>query len=834
MRAIKALRRCYLHGVGRRGPALFGLLCVVGCGGGGPPAADGGDVRADAPPEGCELPLLDDGRVSLDGLWSARLGRRAPGAPYGAFDDLGEVAVPGWLFPFPRFPDRDEDARLVLTRRLEWPGAWACSGGPASGYRALLEFDGADYLAVVRLDGRELGRHAGYFGRFEVELPWGASGELEVELEDSVRDVVRRGGVEAFEHATLQGVDTGGWGVNPMGLSGAVRLRLVRDLYLRNAYAAVADRREGQTTVRIGLATRSFGEAGRVSARVRLEDAGGEVRLERDVDVEVDERGEAFTELRVEGLDDAPLGSARAGEVTVELLGDGRLADVRSVPFVHRRVALEGASLVVDGRPHFARGAAVHHHYRLLPFDREYAAGTYVAADTALERRYADSLRDAAGVGVRWVRPGHLVPDSAFHRAVRDAGMLLYQDFPLHWNTDYAALPAAEIRRQAREFLWRVAAEPAVAVVALHNEAEIHESSAADLAATQALVDELLALSAQVAPHLVAIGNSGGRATAQFPGNPSYPIDDDIDDVHSYFGSWWQPETGWDAIGDRVAGLLAGSSRPVLWSEMGNGWTRHYVYLSALEAELEPAAPVELVALRRSLEEWLIAPDGTALTLRQFYALVYCRQVLSAPPSDLEACVREQSGARTDPELIAFARRYFLGDRAAVEGDPDDPVEAGVLVAAHWLAAQIFESRWRWSQRAGFLGVIAWERGENGYPHRAPGDDGGGLLSEAAVRRSREILAAANAPIATSLRATDDGVEVRLVNDGEAADVALSLSAAGGAAWTGAVTVAARSGSAVTIPGPALAGAEGRVLTLAASVAGEPVSEARLRYPAAP
>lgn len=799
---------------GGRVGLVVGALVAWGCGQG---AADAGppDAADGRPVSGCAEAIRT---VDLSGTWRARVRLRRPASDWGDETALGDVWVPGWYFPFPRFPTEDLDAELVYERPLAWPAAWTCD--PTEGWRALVEFDSADHRAVVRLDDAPLGEHVGYLERFAVPLPWLASGTLAVSLTDGVRDVDARGGIERYPHTTLQGVDTGGWGVNPVGLPGEVRLRLVRGAYLRAVYAAVVDQDEGETRLRVGMAVEAFAEAP-LRARIRVVEPDGGEWAQHEAPLALED-GEAFVEVGVPALPRAGVGAPPPEHrVEVMLLVGDAVADARDAPLVNRQVALVGASLQVNGQDHFARGAAPHHLYRALAVGTaDDTPGTYVALDDDLEAAYADRLREATQAGATWIRGGQFLPDAAFLRAARRLGLLVYQDFPLTWHTDLDALPPAEIQRQLRGFLWRVAAEPAVALVATHNETEFEETDADALARVQTLLRDLQARVARTTPHLLTVACSGCRSTARFPPAPEYPIDEPISDAHGYPGSWWQPHVGYRALGAAVERLAEGP-QPVFWSEMGNGWSLHFGYLVAVDDDLEPSAP-ELAAVRRQIEAWLRGPDDRPLTLRQFYAVVRCSQTLGR--ADLAVCAAEPIEGG-DAALIAWARDYYFADRWRVEGAPADPLVAGALISAHWLAAQIFESRWQWAQGAGLLGVIAWERPENAFPFRSAA----GRVPAAALDRARDILAAANAPVAASMAVVGDGLEVRLVNDGAAASVDLRLWAGDAEVWTGTHDLPARGGDTLRIapaPGGAL---DGRVLRLEVSVAGALVSEARLQ-----
>ncbi|GMV42536.1 MAG: hypothetical protein AMXMBFR64_42520 [Myxococcales bacterium] len=750
--------------------------------------------------------------VSLDGLWSATY-RQEEGVDY--FDSaephaLGSVAVPGWLLPYDRFPKAQLAGQVAYERDLTWPVEWACA--PPPGTQVIVELESADYQSVVLLDGVELGRHRGYIGSFSAPVPWGSPGRIEVLVQDFVHDVDHWGGMERFRHRTVQGADEGGWGVNPVGLPGSVRLRLVGPVSLPHLYAAPVSREGSATRVRVGLeAEGSYElEGAKVTADITLTaPSGGTLLTEsRQATLDGDGRARLLVEVVVEGLADVPVGGTEEATVEVTLRHEGRVSDVRTTPLVNRRVRLVGSSLEVNEERHFARGAATYHGLRLAPFSGPYAPMTYASVEELLPR-YAALLGEARAVGAQWLRPAHHVPDPAFLRAARAAGFLLYQDFPLHWNTSVGVGTKFDITREFTEFLWRVAAEPAVAIIAIHNEAEIGETNAAELAWCRSLIGSLMGVAQEIAPHLVVIGCSGCGGTAVFPPDPAWSLDEALADRHAYFGSWWQP---WDGYGDlpaRVEGLAEGPL-PVLWSELGNGWTKHFAYLAALEDTLEPASPPPLVALRAEIEGWLEAPNGTSLTLRQFYAALWCLRENGVSLPRVPACVAEVAPG-PDAELIAFAKAHFLGDRPAVEGDPKDPASVGALVAAHWLASQVFEARWQWAQGAGFLGVLSWERPENGYPFSTPAPE---RVPSAAVERSRAIVAAANAPVAAALRLVGGQVEARVVNDEGPRTLTLRLAAGDDVLWTQEVPVGRGAGVA-ELAGPSiLAGRAGQLLRL--------------------
>jgi hypothetical protein len=163
-----------------------------------------------------------------------------------------------------------------------------------------------------------------------------------------------------------------------------------------------------------------------------------------------------------------------------------------------------------------------------------------------------------------------------------------------------------------------------------------------------------------------------------------------------------------------------------------------------------------------------------------------------------------------------------MGDRPAVEGDPQDPVAAGALVAAHWLAAQIMESRWQWAKGEGMLGALSWERPENGYPFQGAA----GPVPEWAVERGRAIVAAANAPVTAWLSRTEGGLEARVVNDEAETELTFRLVTSDGVAWQETRIVSAQAGLALPVPPLALTKQEGSVVRLEVHRGDKQVAEA--------
>lgn len=161
--------------------------------------------------------------VSLDGPWrlTARINlgsgwRELPAR---------EVQVPGYAFPFNA--KQPAEAELIFERPLAVPPDLAR-------HRIVVELDSVDYFAAVELVDeqggvRPLGEHQGYCGRFAVDLGRAPTGSLRVRVRDRWE---RATALEQHPRATVQGIDPTGWGVNPMGILGSVRLRAVGNTHV--------------------------------------------------------------------------------------------------------------------------------------------------------------------------------------------------------------------------------------------------------------------------------------------------------------------------------------------------------------------------------------------------------------------------------------------------------------------------------------------------------------------------------------------------------------------------------------------------------------------------
>lgn len=824
---------------GRRGkllcpiiPALLMVATVFSCDS-SPPASDAG-MDADAGPDGGDPggwnpPPVDARLVTLDDPFELSVRSREGQGQWGAPVELGPVTVPGFYYlPF-HGENRALEYELTFRRAIQLPASWA--GAHSAGFHPLVEFESADYFCEAEIEDPQggtfpLGTHQGYIGRFGFEMGQLEAGTLVVRTRD-IRQSTEDVEVEEVARTTVQGIDPTGWGINVTGLIEPVHLRLVGPLYLRNAYVAALVPGD-PAMVRFGIEIVPW-ISGHFEARLDFEiQADGTTVASGSFDVSATAEAPGrpvavFHQADLVGLPIWQPGES-ALEANMRLIHQGTITDVRTVYLYNRRLTIESNRFRLGDRPVFLRGGGVYVTSRLLPVHPDATTEPYQADRTHLEgalRHLAESLVE---VHADLVRPAHHVPVRPFHQTMRAHGLLVYQDFPLHWNTDYEVLEQDEILRQLDEFLWRVAAEPAVVMVALHNEPEIHDTSG-ERTRTRDLIQAMIARTREMAPHLVVVGASGCRGTAVFPPDNDLPVPDDVVDAHSYLASHWQPFTGFDQIGEHAGRLAETDGRPATWSEMGGGWARHFDYLLSLDDAIIEDERTQ------ALEEWFQVA-GVQLTVRQAYALISCRHFDQVPDAQLADCIEAQAVETNDPLLVARAKDYYFKDRMEIlRPEVADPLRWRRRISASWLAAQLYESRLLHLTGGAMGCTVPWDNLlDLGFP--AAIDWLGQRITETAPD-TRAILAVACAHRTVYARSIQHGqpLPVAVLNDVEAFTGTVAVRVETTPILSREIDVAAHSAALVEVPWSALAGYTGRIVTIELQIGGSPVAKRRLLVP---
>ncbi len=386
--------------------------------------------------------------VDLNGVWRATpadddLRRDAIGVDV---DDSAwdEIVVPGHWRNHPSFAD--SDGPLLYRRAFTMPE-------PGTGRRRWITLDGIFYQADVWLDGAYLGDPEGYFvpHSFDVTALSGIGAEhvIAIEVACTARASPRgkRNITGIFQH--WDGLDRN-W--NPGGIwrpvhvydTGPVRIDrfrvLCRDADESRAHLLLNARLDSDRSQSVTIRTRVGGAVASESVR-RV--AGGL----NDVSWSLDIADPALWWPRA--LGDQPL-----TDVEIDVLVDGTLSDHRVRRTGLRVVAWNNWSCSVNGERLFLKGA------NLLP--------TRAAlADASVEElRHDVELAAEAGLDALRVH-GHIAPRPVYD-AADELGMLILQDFPLHWG--YARSVRGQAVEQARAAVDVLGHHPSIVQWNAHND----------------------------------------------------------------------------------------------------------------------------------------------------------------------------------------------------------------------------------------------------------------------------------------------------------------------------------------------------------------------------
>ncbi|NTW01365.1 MAG: glycoside hydrolase [Oscillochloris sp.] len=398
--------------------------------------------------------------------------------------------------------------------------------------RYWLRVNGAFYYSQAYLNGVDLGPREGYFAAYEHEIGGllQADNTLLIEI-DCPEERDKRGkrmitGVFSHWDCIDPQANPGGlWLPVELHQSGPARLSYARcltvtcderfaqirfDLEIHAAQAATA-------TLRFTFTPRTCaGETQIITQRRMLragkQEVGGLLKLH---------------EPRLWWTHD--LGRPDMYDVTVEVLLGDMVSDAQHFGFGVRRFELRGWEAHLNG-------------VRFLVKGNNYPPGDMRIA-TMTRARCDEDLRLARECFMNMLRIHAHIDHPSFYEAADEAGMLLWQDFPLQWLYDQQILP--EARRQVRAMTRLLGSHPSVAIWCMHNEAVLIEDTA----------DESLA--ARLRTYVTGFGFSWNRdvmdtqlkeiVEADDPtrpairssGEPDVPYLRKGTDGHAYFG-WYR------------------------------------------------------------------------------------------------------------------------------------------------------------------------------------------------------------------------------------------------------------------------------------------------------
>lgn len=323
--------------------------------------------------------------------------------------------------------------------------------------RYWLRLNGAFYYAQAYLNGVDLGLHEGYFAPQEHDVTAWLRDEnellVEVECPEERDKTGKRLITGVFSH--WDSMDTQ---LNPGGIWLPVELIATGPVRLREALLETASAGDDAAELRYRAALDS--DAARdVTLRFTFAPrnfAGAIQTLEQ-------RRALAAGASEIAGvlqLRDPQLwwphdmGHPSMYDVTVEVLAGGATSDSRRFGFGVRTFALHEWAPHINGVRFFAKGS------NYPPTDARLA--------TVTPERCAEDMRLAQQCHMNILRVHGHVGHPALLDAADDAGVLIWQDFPLHWLYRREVLPQAE--RQVRAMVRLLYNHPSVVVWCMHNE----------------------------------------------------------------------------------------------------------------------------------------------------------------------------------------------------------------------------------------------------------------------------------------------------------------------------------------------------------------------------
>ncbi|MGB9752389.1 MAG: glycoside hydrolase [Roseiflexus castenholzii] len=346
---------------------------------------------------------------------------------------------------------------MVYRRRFRLPDALAGTAAQSLPIRYFLRFNGVFYWAQPYFNGVDLGRHEGYFEPYEREVTAWIAPENEIVVEVECPDEANKSGKRLitgiFSHWDCMDplANPGGiWLPVELIAAGPVR---VRNLLLHTEAA-------GETLAELRF--RAVFDAD-VARDVTLRWTFAPVNFAGAVQTTEQRRALAAGEHEIAGVllvRDPHLwwphdmGAPDLYAVTLEVLCDGVVSDSRTVRFGIRTFELHDWIPYLNGTRFFIKGN------NYPPTD--------VRIATTTRGRCIEDLRLARACHMNMLRVHGHIAHPALYDAADEMGMLLWQDFPLHWLYRRDVLP--EARRQARAMVRLLGNHPSVALWCMHNE----------------------------------------------------------------------------------------------------------------------------------------------------------------------------------------------------------------------------------------------------------------------------------------------------------------------------------------------------------------------------
>jgi beta-glucuronidase len=380
--------------------------------------------------------------------------------------------------------DKYELAFLPATPSLQVPGDWNTQkpellwyegsmwyrrefdAAPASGRRQFLWFGAANYHAVAFLNGKKLGEHEGGFTPFQFEV----TGLLKDHGNAAIVKVDNQRHPDAVPPTM-----TDWW--NYGGLTREVRLVDVPETFIQDYQVQLA---KGSLD-RVAGWVRLNGPHRRQKVTIRIPEAGAEFAVETEDD------GLARFAFPARLSLWSPE-SPKLYEVSVEAETD-RVTD--RIGF--RGIATSGTKILLNGKPVFLRGVAIH------------AEAPFRSGRVFSEADARTLLGWAKEMGCNFVRLAHYPHDAVMTRLADEMGLLVWSEIPVYWAVQWEN-PAvyAKAERQLAEMVTRDHNRASVVFWSMANETPLGEARTkflSSLAAKARELDDTRLITAATLPH---------------------------------------------------------------------------------------------------------------------------------------------------------------------------------------------------------------------------------------------------------------------------------------------------------------------------------------------
>lgn len=418
-----------------------------------------------------------------------------PGAPLSAKGGPQRSTLNGqWLFlpDVPRGDIHPENPPAGSWYPIQVPANWYLEGydfagtgiyrleftAPESGgdvYR--LRFEAVDYFAEVWLNGARVGRHTGYFQPFEFDVSDvirpGRTNRLTVKVESPLE---ASGESWSLHKRLIKGIfghhDTrpgGAWSPrgqekNSGGILGEVSLLVSKTIAINDL--RVEPRIFGNGRIQAALSIRIDNSDGRnkeVSLHARLKPRnfiGTDYSFERGLTLTPGMNEIEWTLPEHDGRLWWPreLGSPALYDLLLTVSSASEeILDRKDVYFGYRDVTHDDKTgeWFINGKRYFLRGT-------------NYISSQWLSEMNLNAYRRDIGLMERANINV--VRVHAHIEASAFYQAADEAGMLVWQDFPLQWGYDDSSEFRREAVRQTADMIEMLANHPSVIAYSMHNE----------------------------------------------------------------------------------------------------------------------------------------------------------------------------------------------------------------------------------------------------------------------------------------------------------------------------------------------------------------------------